>query len=69
MSRHTVPTWALQRVAAVVNTKSANGRRALGPAEVARRSGLNKRLVRQCLYVLQHPRPVPHRVNQLASDT
>lgn len=56
MSHHTVPKWALQRVSAVMEARKANDRPDISATEVARHSGMNKRLVRQCLYVLQHQR-------------
>jgi hypothetical protein len=53
MSPRTVPAWALQRVSTAVDTRSGPGHRSINPAEVARRTGLSKSLVRQCLYLLK----------------
>jgi hypothetical protein len=53
MTQRTVPTWALQRVSTAVSARGDHGPRNINPAEVARRTGLNKSLVRQCLYLLK----------------
>lgn len=53
MSGRTVPVWAVQRVNAVVTALKEGGQRNINPAEVARRAGLSKSMVRQCLYQLE----------------
>lgn len=55
MSHRTVPPWALQRVETALRAgrmRETKNRRS-SSIELARRTGLSKRLVRQCLYQLK----------------
>ena len=45
-----VPVWAVQRVNAVLSRDDLSGCPQAGMAELARRTGLSKRLVRRCLF-------------------
>ena len=45
-----VPVWAVQRVNAVLARDDFSGSAQVGMAELARRTGLSKRLVRRCLF-------------------
>jgi hypothetical protein len=45
-----VPVWAVQRVNAVLARDDFSGGAQAGTAELARRTGLSKRLVRRCLF-------------------
>jgi IclR helix-turn-helix domain len=48
MTQQQLPTWAVQRVAAVLQAERRTGRRTMNPADLARRTGLSKSLARRC---------------------
>jgi len=50
MTHPAVPVWAVQRVNAVLARDDISGCPQAGTAELARRTGLSKRLVRRCLF-------------------
>lgn len=50
MTLPAVPVWAVQRVNAVLSRDDLSGCPQAGMAELARRTGLSKRLVRRCLF-------------------
>lgn len=49
MSQQTLPVWAVQRVTAVLQSERKAGNAMTNPKEVARRTGLSKRLAQQCM--------------------
>lgn len=44
-----LPAWAVQRVAAALETQRNAGKSSVDPADLARRTGLSKSLARRCL--------------------
>ena len=49
MTNPAIPVWALQRINTVIGGEHRSGRSLASAADLARRTGLSKRMVRRCL--------------------
>ena len=52
-AERSLPSWAVQRVAAVLASEQRDGAGTTSPVDVARRTGLSKSLARRCLHQLR----------------